>query len=244
LALINIREIMAEGFKLRWASVILSTFLIAACGTASSTSFPTSNPLNTVDNLVGTWTSACQYLGSSVYVLDSVIFTQTTVTETLKAFTDSACTSLSNTTVATASGYSIGASQTYSLTPGNSINFTFSSFTLTPNTTTAAANYNAVGTSGFCGVNTWANGNTVDVTGKTNTSSGCSYPAANVISYQIFTVGNASGAYSASATFSLQSPVNAVKWGDSLIGPILAMLGGGRTSSSAPTWLGSWFMKQ
>jgi len=83
LALMNLREMMAKGFKFGWASMILSALPIAACGTASSTSFPTSNPLNTVDNLVGTWTSVCQYLGYSVYGLDSVIFTQSTVTETL-----------------------------------------------------------------------------------------------------------------------------------------------------------------
>ena len=234
-------------------SILISVFFAVSamgCGNTAGSNSATSNAQDTASNLVGTWNLAtCQSAGplTGAYLTDSVTFTATSMTETEKTFTDSACQNLAETTVATAT-YSVGATMSSTVVGfaiyGNDINFTFTDITITPNTSTAASNYNSKGTNGFCGLQIWASGTAVDVTGKTDTSSSCSFPASGTLSYQIFTLGTGSGNTFSPGT----SPVNAVEFGNgstnSQMDPDLVIWNGDASASQAPTAFGNLFFSK
>lgn len=168
--------------RLRIILVILPIYF--GCGQTAST---TTESANTLTNLAGTWKTSCQGPVSSAYAMDQVVVSSSDMTQTLMGYSNSTCSTLS-TTMVIAFTVTVGSTSTSSGPTQNAtkLNATLVSIKATPNTASAATNWN---TATYCGFSNWANGVTKDITGNTT----CSMKSAGAINYQMFRITSSSG---------------------------------------------------
>lgn len=169
-----------------WRRLQLFTMILpiyCGCGPAAST---TTESVNTLANLTGTWKTSCQGPVSSAYAIDQIVTSNSNMTQTLMGYANSTCTTLSTTTVVVFT-VAVGSTSTSTLTQGaTKLNATLVSISATPNTATAATNWN---TATYCGFTNWANGVTKDITGNST----CSMKSAGTINYQMFRITSSNG---------------------------------------------------
>lgn len=163
---------------------LLTLPLSFGCGQQTTTSTET---VNTLANLAGTWKTGCQGPVSSVYAIDQVVVSGSEMTQTLSGYSNSSCTTLSTTTVGiftVSVGDTGGAS--FEMANSTKLRATLVSIKATPNTASAATAWN---TATYCGFTNWSNGVTKDITGNST----CSMKSAGAINYQLFKITSSSG---------------------------------------------------
>lgn len=166
---------MINGKSICLFLMLSMTLWMSACGREGSS--------DTLENLQGTWLTACNPV-STIGVRDRLVISDDAVTETFTSYSDTTCNTEGAQIIVS---YTIKIGSTKQTTEGSistsgsEIDFTVSGISLTPKTATAASNYNSIS---YCGFTDWANGSTKSIIGI----SACGMKAAGSVNYQSFSI--------------------------------------------------------
>jgi hypothetical protein len=121
-----------------------------------------------LDDLQGTWKTACQADGTS-FSSQSLEVSETNATFTVNIYPDSNCTTAEAQFTSSISNMTVGGSMNLNDgSVGYKVNYIQGSLTLTPLNTEMSDQFNQYG---YCGITSWANGVSTEINGRTCDSS-------------------------------------------------------------------------